>query len=177
MIRASAQSARSRTLPRSPKSATRIRILPPARSMSSGLGRIAVGHGGGLESFLAVDEHAEDDASQRPGPLVDANDRLESPISGLDADRRGRSGSACRSRGRRPVRPAGSGGHRRSDRADRDASARCTTCIVARRPSARRGRRPSSIRAWSRASSLAGTGSPRRTASSPRRSPRSAGSR
>ena len=40
--------------------------------------------GWSLESFLAVDEHAKDDAAQRPGPLVDPHECLKPAIARLD---------------------------------------------------------------------------------------------
>ena len=39
----------------------------------------------GPESFLAVDQHGENDTPERSGPLVDAHHRLESAIARLDA--------------------------------------------------------------------------------------------
>ena len=72
MIRASTQSAKSRTLPRSPKSVSRMRFLPPLRSTLTGSGSSRLVFGGlRPESFLAVDQDAKHDASQRPGAIVD----------------------------------------------------------------------------------------------------------
>src|SRR5689334_8364572 len=49
-----------------------------------GLGRVAFGQGRRLESLLTIHEDAEDDAPERPGPLIDADQGLEAAIPRLD---------------------------------------------------------------------------------------------
>ena len=83
--RASTQSAKSRILPRSPKSVSRIKNFPPATSTSIDLRRITIGQRLALESLLFIDQHAKDDAARRSGTLIHPHQRLEPPIARFDA--------------------------------------------------------------------------------------------
>ena len=83
MIRASTQSARSRTSPRSPNSVARIRIFACGDVDVDGARGVSSGHGRCRDHGLTIGEDTEDNAAQRPGSFVDADGCLKPPIARL----------------------------------------------------------------------------------------------
>ena len=85
MMRASTQSAWSRTSPRSPNSVMRMSDFAWEMSMSTARGRSRAVNGRRGQPGYLVNQHSKDHAPQRACPVVDADERLKAAIAGFQA--------------------------------------------------------------------------------------------
>ena len=81
MSRASTQSARSRTPPRSPNSVTRMRTLPPANSTSTVRGVSRTDIESEEKRLFAIHQDSEDHIAERTRAVVQPHERLETLIA------------------------------------------------------------------------------------------------